>query len=125
MVLAAYTPQPHKFNRSNKKGLFGRDAMSCAVRMRCCGASSSVNHRPIPSPAMEDTTLASISKDSVAVLVRKQTRTSDRLIYPLVTSSTDNSQATSTSVGYFRREFLQWALLACDQKDFIPSLDKS
>jgi hypothetical protein len=25
MALAAYTPQPHKFNRFNKDGLFGRD----------------------------------------------------------------------------------------------------
>jgi hypothetical protein len=26
MALAEYTPQPHKFNRLNKNGLFGRDS---------------------------------------------------------------------------------------------------
>jgi hypothetical protein len=27
MALAEYTPQPHKFNRFNKNGLFGRDSV--------------------------------------------------------------------------------------------------
>ena len=31
MALAAYTPQPHKFNRFNKNGLFGRDTLDFIV----------------------------------------------------------------------------------------------
>jgi len=55
----------------------------------------------------------------------KRTLTPVRLIYPLVTSPTDNSQATNTGVGYFRREFLQWVLVACEQTHSNPPLDKS
>jgi len=33
MALAEYTPQPHKFNRFNKNGLFGRDRHMRIVRL--------------------------------------------------------------------------------------------
>jgi hypothetical protein len=62
MALAAYTPQPHKFNRFNKNGLFGRDRIQRGDQYRRSGGGKDSPYvtvvwrnsisGPLPKPAL-------------------------------------------------------------------------